>query len=286
MSGVTGEGRVPHPQARVAALLAVRRRAAPVLLEEPAQAVLRRPRGPPRGRGRAAAGRRRRPRRSGGRARRRSGARRRRRRRWDGGRAGGWLGHRPHHPPLTAAPATGRLRLATAFGTMGRGRPIWSPHAHAGRTAPGTNARSSTWLSSVPRRPTGRARSWRARARSSSSRPRPGASRSTGRPAPSKPNGKTSPEELIAAAHSTCFSMALSHGLAGAGHAPTSIDTTADVTFQAGEGITGHQADRGRRRPRHHRRGVRRGRPGRQEELPGLPGPQAVPITLEVSFKG
>jgi osmotically inducible protein OsmC len=33
--------------------------------------------------------------------------------------------------------------------------------------------------------------------------------------------------------------MALSHGLAQAGNAPTSIDTTADVTFQAGEGITG-----------------------------------------------
>ena len=52
-------------------------------------------------------------------------------------------------------------------------------------------------------------------------------------------NGKTSPEELIAAAHSTCFSMALSHGLAGAGTPPTSVDTRADVTFQAGEGITG-----------------------------------------------
>jgi osmotically inducible protein OsmC len=52
-------------------------------------------------------------------------------------------------------------------------------------------------------------------------------------------NGKTSPEELIAAAHSTCFSMALSHALAGAGHAPEAIDTTADVTFQPGEGITG-----------------------------------------------
>jgi osmotically inducible protein OsmC len=52
-------------------------------------------------------------------------------------------------------------------------------------------------------------------------------------------NGKTSPEELIAAAHSTCFSMALSHGLAGAGHPPTSIDTRADVTFQPGTGITG-----------------------------------------------
>lgn len=52
-------------------------------------------------------------------------------------------------------------------------------------------------------------------------------------------NGKTSPEELIAAAHSTCFSMALSHGLAGAGTPPTSIDTKADVSFQAGVGITG-----------------------------------------------
>jgi lipoyl-dependent peroxiredoxin len=52
-------------------------------------------------------------------------------------------------------------------------------------------------------------------------------------------NGKTSPEEPIAAAHSTCFSMALSHALAGAGNAPESIDTTADVTFQPGEGITG-----------------------------------------------
>ena len=52
-------------------------------------------------------------------------------------------------------------------------------------------------------------------------------------------NGKTSPEELIAAAHSTCYSMALSHGLAQAGNPPASIDTTAAVTFQPGTGITG-----------------------------------------------
>ncbi|MFJ2256789.1 OsmC family peroxiredoxin [Streptomyces sp. NPDC087844] len=52
-------------------------------------------------------------------------------------------------------------------------------------------------------------------------------------------NGKTSPEELIAAAHSSCFSMALSHGLAGAGTPPTRLTTSADVTFQPGEGITG-----------------------------------------------
>lgn len=53
------------------------------------------------------------------------------------------------------------------------------------------------------------------------------------------PNGRTSPEELIAAAHAACFSMALSHGLAQAGNAPEALDTKADVTFQPGEGITG-----------------------------------------------
>ncbi|MGE9692855.1 OsmC family peroxiredoxin [Streptomyces sp. NRRL F-5630] len=54
-----------------------------------------------------------------------------------------------------------------------------------------------------------------------------------------EPNGKTSPEELIAAAHSSCFSMALSNGLTQAGHAPTRLITSADVTFQPGTGITG-----------------------------------------------
>jgi osmotically inducible protein OsmC len=53
-----------------------------------------------------------------------------------------------------------------------------------------------------------------------------------------QPDGKTSPEELIAAAHATCFSMALAHGLAQEGHAPDRLDTSATVTFQPGEGIT------------------------------------------------
>jgi osmotically inducible protein OsmC len=52
-----------------------------------------------------------------------------------------------------------------------------------------------------------------------------------------EPEGKTSPEELIAAAHATCFSMALSHGLAQAGHPPEELKTSATVTFQPGEGI-------------------------------------------------
>ena len=53
-----------------------------------------------------------------------------------------------------------------------------------------------------------------------------------------EPNGKTSPEELIAAAHSACFSMALSLGLAKGGTPAEQLDTTATVTFVPGEGIT------------------------------------------------
>ena len=53
-----------------------------------------------------------------------------------------------------------------------------------------------------------------------------------------EPNGLTSPEELIAAAHASCFSMALSGGLAKEGHAPEELKTSATVTFQPGEGIT------------------------------------------------
>jgi osmotically inducible protein OsmC len=50
--------------------------------------------------------------------------------------------------------------------------------------------------------------------------------------------GNTSPEELIAAAHAACFSMALSAGLAKAGTPPAELATSATVTFQPGEGIT------------------------------------------------
>jgi osmotically inducible protein OsmC len=53
-----------------------------------------------------------------------------------------------------------------------------------------------------------------------------------------EPGGKTSPEELIAAAHASCFAMALSNGLAKAGHAPEQLDTSATVTFVPGTGIT------------------------------------------------
>ncbi len=53
-----------------------------------------------------------------------------------------------------------------------------------------------------------------------------------------EPGGKTSPEELIAAAHASCFSMALSSGLAKAGHAPETLSSSATLTFVPGTGIT------------------------------------------------
>ncbi len=50
---------------------------------------------------------------------------------------------------------------------------------------------------------------------------------------------KTSPEELLAAAHASCFSMQLAHGLVGAGWDPDVITVSANVSFEIGIGITG-----------------------------------------------
>lgn len=47
--------------------------------------------------------------------------------------------------------------------------------------------------------------------------------------------GRTSPEELIAAAHAACFSMALSNALAQSDHAPEQLDTRAEATFERTE---------------------------------------------------
>ncbi len=49
-------------------------------------------------------------------------------------------------------------------------------------------------------------------------------------------DGKTSPEELIAAAHASCFSMALAHGLTEAGNAPEHLQVSAKVTLDEQDG--------------------------------------------------
>jgi osmotically inducible protein OsmC len=51
--------------------------------------------------------------------------------------------------------------------------------------------------------------------------------------------GVTTPEELLGAAHSSCFSMAFSNALSSFGATPESIQTTAAVTFDPAQGITG-----------------------------------------------
>jgi OsmC subfamily peroxiredoxin len=86
----------------------------------------------------------------------------------------------------------------------------------------------------------------------------------------------TNPEELIAAAHAGCFTMALAFGLQGAGFAPTELSTEAAVTLEAeGAGIS-HQpvgARLARKGAEPRRSGIcspcRRGR----EELPRVQGP-------------
>jgi lipoyl-dependent peroxiredoxin len=49
--------------------------------------------------------------------------------------------------------------------------------------------------------------------------------------------GKTSPEELLAAAHASCYCMALSNELSEAGHEPEQLEATATVAFVPGEGV-------------------------------------------------
>ena len=47
-----------------------------------------------------------------------------------------------------------------------------------------------------------------------------------------RPDGKTSPEELIAAAHASCYAMALSHTLTQAGHAPERLEVSCEVAIE------------------------------------------------------
>jgi osmotically inducible protein OsmC len=51
-------------------------------------------------------------------------------------------------------------------------------------------------------------------------------------------DGRTSPEELLAAAHASCFAMALSFGLANGGTPPERLEVSAQVTFdKVGDGF-------------------------------------------------
>jgi osmotically inducible protein OsmC len=96
--------------------------------------------------------------------------------------------------------------------------------------------------------------------------------------------GKTSPEELIAAAHSACFSMAFSNGVAGAGFTPEEVNTKADVTFQPGEGITGIHLTLGARIPGVSEEEFQRLAEDAKLNCPVSQALRATPITLDATL--
>jgi osmotically inducible protein OsmC len=93
--------------------------------------------------------------------------------------------------------------------------------------------------------------------------------------------GKTSPEELIAAAHATCYAMQLSNMLAQAGHPAESLDTTASVDF-APPSITGITLTVKGNVPGMSAEDFKKTAEGAKEQCPVSKALQAVPIKLEV----
>ena len=96
-------------------------------------------------------------------------------------------------------------------------------------------------------------------------------------------SGGTNPEELIAAAHASCYSMALSLALAKNDTPAESIDTKAVVGFQPGKGITGSDLSVVAKVP-----GLSEGEFLRiaEEAKTGCPvsGALSIPITLDAQF--
>ena len=100
------------------------------------------------------------------------------------------------------------------------------------------------------------------------------------------PAGRTSPEELIAAAHASCFSMALSHALAQAGSAPQRLSTSATVTFVPGTGITAIALDVVGRVPGLDEAGFREAAEGAKNGCPVSKALAGVPeITLDATLQ-
>lgn len=93
--------------------------------------------------------------------------------------------------------------------------------------------------------------------------------------------GKTSPEELIAAAHATCYAMQLSNMLAQAGHPAESLDTTASVDF-APPSITGITLTVKGNVPGMSDEDFKKTAEDAKEQCPVSKALHAVPIKLEV----
>ena len=96
--------------------------------------------------------------------------------------------------------------------------------------------------------------------------------------------GTTSPEELIAAAHASCYAMAFSHELAEAGATPEHLDVSATVTFELVDGAPTHLARRAhgaRQGGRHRRRRLREVAAAAKE---GCPVSRALKGNVEITL--
>jgi osmotically inducible protein OsmC len=96
--------------------------------------------------------------------------------------------------------------------------------------------------------------------------------------------GKTNPEELLGAAHSACFSMAFANELAKFGTPPESLQVTAAVTFQPGEGVTGSHLLVSAKVPNISEQDFERIAEDAKQNCPISKALAGVPITLEASL--
>lgn len=94
----------------------------------------------------------------------------------------------------------------------------------------------------------------------------------------------TTPEELLGAAHSACFSMAFSNALAGFGTPPESIQATAAVTFDPAQGITGSRLTVSARVPGLTEDDFQRLAEEAKRTCPVSRALVGIPITLEASL--
>ena len=99
-----------------------------------------------------------------------------------------------------------------------------------------------------------------------------------------EPNGKTSPEELIAAAHASCFSMAFSARLAKNETPPERLETSAVVTFVPGTGITGVELSVTGKVPGITAEQFEEAAQTAKEACPVSQALKAVPITLDAAL--
>jgi osmotically inducible protein OsmC len=98
----------------------------------------------------------------------------------------------------------------------------------------------------------------------------------------------TNPEELIAAAHASCFTMALSNALAQAGHAPDAVDTRAevDLTMDGGPTINAIRLETKARVPGMDAAQFRAIADDAKQNCPVSKALSAVPITLKAELLG